>query len=138
MDWNDVVSYLRAGHLIGQVTDRSVELWWRFREGRLAIRQQQTLWLREVNGVTYFVAASEVGVPRRARSAVRHRPRIGIGTLVEDGERLEIRITLPAQGLTPQTLDHVLYTIAYEAVQLSALSQQPLQPPQRLSAPAIA
>ena len=125
MQWTDVVSHLRASYRVGQVTDQWIELWWRFRDGRLAIRQQQALWIAEVNGETYFVVASEVGVPRRARAAVCQRPRIGIGTLVEDGDRLEMQLTLPAHGLTPETLDHVLYAIAYEAVQLSMEAQAP-------------
>jgi predicted LPLAT superfamily acyltransferase len=125
MQWMDVVSHLCTAYGVGQVTDRWIELWWRFQEGRLAIRQQQTLWLTEVNGEAYFVVASEVGLPRRARAVARRRPRLGIGTLVEDGDRFEIRITLPSQGLTPETLDHVLHAIAHEAVQLSAVAQAP-------------
>ncbi len=135
MQWTDVVSHLRAGHRIGQATDRWIELWWRFRDERLAIRQQQVLWTAELAGELYFVVASEVGVPRRVRAAVCRRPRIGIGTLVEDGERLELRITLPARGLTPETLDRVLYAIAHEAVQLSALSQERLPAPAPAAAP---
>jgi hypothetical protein len=125
MEWNDVVSHLRAGYRVGHATDRWIELWWRFQEGRLVVRQQQTLWVTEVNGETYFVVASEVGVPRRARADTRRRAYLGIGTLVEDDDRLELRITLPAQGLTPETLDHVLFAIANEAVQLSEAAQQP-------------
>jgi hypothetical protein len=136
MEWNEVVSHVRTGYPVGQVTDQWIELWWRFQDGRLAIRQQQTLWIADVNGETYYVVASEVGVPRRVRAAVRQRPRIGIGTLVEDGDRLELRITLPARGLTPSTLDHVLHAIASEAVQLSALAQQ--RPHEPDSAPASA
>jgi hypothetical protein len=129
MQWIDVVNHLRARYRIGQVTDRWIELWWRFRDGKLAIRQQQVVWAAELGGVPYFVVASEVGVPRRLRAAVCRQPRVGIGTLVEDDDRLELRITLPAQGLMPETLDRVLYAIASEAVQLSVLSQeQPLLP----------
>lgn len=137
MQWNEVVSHLRARHRVGQATDRWIELWWRFRDGTLAIRQQQTLSLLQVHGDTYFVVASELGVPRRARSALRAHPRTGPGSLVEDADRLELRLTLPALGLTPPSLERVLYAIALEAVQLSALAQQP-QPSTPAPAPAPA
>lgn len=125
MKWNEVVSHLRAAYRLGQVTDRWLELWWRFRDGKLAIRQQQALWVTEVNGDPYYVVASEVGVPRRLRAAVRRRSPTGIGTLVEEGDRLELRITLSARVLTPTALDRALYQIAFEAVRLSVLSQEP-------------
>lgn len=135
MRWIDVVNHLRAGYRVGQVTDRWLELWWRFRDGRLAIRQQQVVSTAELGGEAYLVVASEVGVPRRVRAAVCRRPRSGIGTLVEDGDRLELRLTLPARGLTPETLDRVLYAIAHEAVELSALSQERLLAPAPAAAP---
>jgi len=68
-----------------------------------------------------YVVSAELGVPRRAWPALRLGA-VRFGTLVEDGDRLELRAYLPAAGLGRPTLDHTLHAVAYEAARLPSVS----------------
>jgi hypothetical protein len=124
MEWHEVVGHLRASYQVAHVTDQRIELWWRYPDDKIPIWQPQLLWQTEVNGEPYFVIAAEVSMPRRTRAMVSLQVRAGIGQLVEDGDSFQLRLTLPARGLAPPTLDHVLHAIAQEAAQLSALPRR--------------
>src|SRR5262249_2798351 len=91
------VGHLRATCRVAAATDQWIELWWR-----------------------YFVIAATVDLPRGARALVSLQMRAGLGQLVEDGDSLQLRLTLPARELAPPALDHLLHAMAQEATRLSA------------------
>ncbi len=114
MDWAELVEHVRKRHAVGATGGESIELWWDFSDGEVAVHQHQSV-IR--SGATYVVS-SEVGVPRHAWRALRVGA-IRFGTLVEDGDRLELRAYLAAAGLGRPALDHALHAVAYEAARLA-------------------
>ena len=114
MDWADLVAHVRARHALIDADAASLELSWDFCDGELAVRQHQAIG----RAGTCYVVSSELGVPRRAWAALRVGA-VRFGTLVEDGERLELRAYLTAAGLARETLEHVLHATAYEAARLA-------------------
>lgn len=119
MRWDEVLEHLCATYQIAHASDRRVELWWRYPDDKIPIWQQQAIWHTEVNGEPYLTISAEVSQPPRVRAWVDLQ-RARIGQLVEDGDRLQLRLTLPAGGLAPPALDHLLQAVAHEAAQLSA------------------
>ena len=114
MDWTELIAHVGARHAIGTADGAEIELWWDFSDGEMSVRQHQS-----ISRVGAFcVVSSELGVPRRAWSALRVGA-IRFGTLVEDGDRLELRAYLTVSGLARPTLDHVLHSVAYEAARLA-------------------
>jgi hypothetical protein len=125
MRWHELVGHVRAHHPIANATDQWIELCWRFPDPKVPLRQQQLLWPTEVNGDPYFVIASEVSMPRRARALAALNYRSSLGHLVEEGDNFQLRLALPARGLTPAMLDRLLQAVAHEAAQLSAPRRRP-------------
>ena len=126
MDWDEVVGHLRGRYQVGHATGAWVELWRRFREGKRAIRQQQTVRTAEFYGETYYVIEAEIAVPAPARGALCAVAQLSMGTLVERGDALVAQAQVPASALTPAALDRILLAIAGEAMQLSMLVWQRL------------
>ena len=124
MEWHEVVGHLHATYQVAAATDRWIELWWRYPDDEIPIWQQQRLWYTVVNEEPYFVIAAPVDLPRRARAVAGLQMRAGIGQLVEEGDSVQLRLTLPAHGLVPPTLDHLLHALAREAAQLSAMPRR--------------
>jgi hypothetical protein len=114
MYWAELVEHVRKRHAISATGGESIELWWDFSDDTMAVHQHQAV-IR--SGGTYVVS-SELGVPRHAWRALRIGA-IRFGTLVEDGDRLELRAYLAASGLGRSALDHTLHAIAYEAARLA-------------------
>lgn len=114
MYWAELVEHVRKRHAVSATDGDAIELWWDFSDGEVAVHQHQAV---TRSGETYVVS-SELGVPRRAWRALRVGA-IRFGTLVEDGDRLELRAYLAADGLGRAALDHALCSIAYEAARLA-------------------
>jgi hypothetical protein len=126
MDWDEVVGHLRGRYQVGHATGTWVELWRSYREGRRAIRQQQTVRSAEFYGDTYYVIEAEIAVPAHGRGALCASAQLSMGTLVEHGDALVAHTQVPASALTPAALDRILLAIADEAMRLSMLVWQRL------------
>jgi hypothetical protein len=100
--------------VVSRSEGESLELWWHFSDGEMSVRQHQSV----ARSGPRYVVVSELGVPRRAWAALRVGA-IRFGTLVEDGDRLELRAYLAMAGLGRPTLDHTLHAVAYEAARLA-------------------
>jgi hypothetical protein len=121
MDWDEVVGHLRGRYRVGQATESWIELWRSYREGRRAIRQQQTVRSVEFYGDTYYVVEAEIAVPTQARAALCASAQLSMGTLLERGDALVAHTQVPASALTPAALERILIAIANEAMRLSML-----------------
>jgi hypothetical protein len=119
MQWEEIVAHLRGRYQVGSVTRTWVELWRSFRQGRSALRQQQTVRSFQQCGATYYAIEAEVGVPRHVRAALCETEQLSVGMLVDRPDALVAQTQLPASALTPETLDRLLFAIAHEAMRLS-------------------
>lgn len=119
MQWDEIVAHMRGRYQVGSVTRTWVELWRSFRQGRSALRQQQTVRSFQLCGATYYAIEAEVGVPRQARAALCATEQLAVGMLVDRPDALVAQTQVPASALTPETLDRLLFAIANEAMRLS-------------------
>lgn len=121
MLWEEIVSFLRAGYQVGQVTETWIELWQSFRDGPRAIRQQQTVRCVELCGEAYYELEAEIAVPLHARGPLCASAQLAMGTLVVRGDAIVAQARLPASAVTPAALELILSAIAREAMRLSLL-----------------
>jgi len=127
MDWDEVVTHLRASYRVGHATRTWIELWRSLRDGARAIRQQQTVRIAECHGETYYVIEAEIAVPAHARTALCEAAELSMGTLIDRGDALVAHTQIPGSALTPAALDLILTAIAREAMRLSMLVWQRLR-----------
>jgi hypothetical protein len=114
MEWAELVAHVARRYVVDEVTPSSLELWWDFRDSELAVRQHQAV----SRAGAHYVVACELGVPRSAWAALRTSA-IRFGTLVEDGDRRELRAYLPVAGLGREMLEHALRAVAGEAARIA-------------------